>query len=371
MKVAAQCIRVVVQQPVDAVAKNYAHRLGKDPAFSVVITDSFRTFRRHLRTAGVAMINTTKFDDPKYSFRLLSSLIAARLYGVPVINIFTTDIYDLCDRGIFKPLLFIINFLITRLSARVLVLQSRAHIAKRYGIPEKKVGYIQNYVDIAAWDIPPHELKEAWGEELPEVRIFYHGELLWWHGLERAEAIMEELSKRCRPRLTVAGNLYPSVLNVMGLKLSRREEAIKQHLKRFLAHDYVDWKGKVTPDVLKTLMQESHFHLTQLTADSVVSETEIRTCLLEALAAGMPCIHVRTPALDQFPFEDLVNIIYVEPESPKEAADKVWAVFTNPEKYKSLSLNARKLATELFNLERWYCDEGRSLVQSLVKVTQQ
>ncbi|MCD6385079.1 glycosyltransferase [Candidatus Sumerlaeota bacterium] len=354
---------ILFQQPVDAVAKNFAKALQKQKGYCVEVTDSFFRFLRSLHKAKVVIVNTTKFDDPRFSLRLLGSIISAKLSGIPVINFFTLDTVDLCDTPVFKPLLYIINFLIARFSDRVLVLATRQHIVRRYRLSSSKVIPIHNYVDNSFWSIPQRGVGVKSHQEL---RLFYHGELLWWHGLERVAPIIAELQKKCPVRLIVAGNLYPTSMNLLGIKLCRQESAIKRKLHDFLRQDYVEWSGKLKRTQVKSLMQDVHFHVSQLADDSVVARTEVRTCLLEALAAGLPCLHIPTPALQQLPFEDLKNIIFIDPSSPTAAAEKIWSVFTNPEQYARISENARHLAQDKFDFARWFTSTGLPLLTALI-----
>lgn len=355
---------ILFQQPVDAVAKNFAKALQKQEGYRVEVADSLSGFLRSLNKAKVVVVNTTKFDDPRFSLRLLGSIISAKLYGIPVINIFTLDTVDLCDVRVFKPLLFIINFLIAQLSEKVLFLATREHIVRRYLLAQRKVVPIHNYVDNSFWYIPRSGRKEAKEQDL---RLLYHGELLWWHGLERVAPIIAELQKKCNVRLIVAGNLYPTTMNLLGIKLSKRERQAKQKLREFLKQDYVEWTGRVPPSQVKSLMQEAHFHVSQLANDSVVADTEVRTCLLEALSAGLPCLHIPTQAIRRLPFRDLENVIFIDPASPAAAAEKIWSVFANPEQYARISENAQRIARDKFDFEKWFNSTGLPLVNRLIK----
>ena len=151
------------------VAKNFCRALDREDNVTVRMTDSCRRFMGALKGADAAVVNTTKFDDPRFSLRLLGSILVARIRGVPVINVFTTDIYDLCDNAWFKPLIYLVNFFIAFFSNRVLILDSRGHIARRYLISPAKTMGIQNYVDNAFWGDVTRSTRRGRGKE---IRVF-------------------------------------------------------------------------------------------------------------------------------------------------------------------------------------------------------
>lgn len=347
----AKEIKIIFHRPIDTIVKNVCHRLSQLDDFKVETVSSFREFLRGLKRASMAIINTTKCDHPRFFLHLLASAILAKFHRLPVINFFTLDSFDLCDNIFFKPLLYFINFVVTLLSDKTLLLESRQYIARRYFIPKEKIITIQNFVDNEFWFLPPRQLAQ---DNQKELRLLYHGELLWWHGLERLEPIIEELKKKYPVRLIVAGQLYSFNLNFLGIEISRREKKKKENLREFLKKPYVEWLGRIEQRKVKELMNSAHFHVTQLEADSIVSTTEVRTCLLEALAAGMPCLHILTPALRSLPFKDEENIIFINPASADDGAEKILSIFANPEKYQFISKNGQQLAQQEFDFKAWF-----------------
>ncbi|MCX7765499.1 MAG: glycosyltransferase [Candidatus Sumerlaeia bacterium] len=357
-------IKIIFLQPVDAVAKNFHRFLSSEKEFEITQADSLRSFATGVKQAQLAIINTTKFDHPRFSLRLLGSMLVAKFYGVPTINIFTTDIVDLCDNFFITPLLYFINFLMMRLSTKVLLLESRMHIARRYFLSSRKLMGIQNYVDNELWYIPRRKTDLGNAQTLT---LLYHGELLWWHGLERIAPIVTELQKKCPVQVIVAGNLYPTCLNFLGIEISRREREIKQALREFLQQPYVKWLGRIEQGRVKELMRSAHFQIVQLTSGYVVADTEVRTCLLEALAGGMPCLHIPTPALTRLPFKDGTNIIFINPEQPVYSAEKIWSIFNNIELNQSISEQGQLLARQRFDFKSWFEQTGKPLVKTLAR----
>jgi glycosyltransferase involved in cell wall biosynthesis len=105
---------------------------------------------------------------------------------------------------------------------------------------------------------------------------------------------------------------------------------------------------------LKRLMAEADFHVTLLNNEDTQARTELRTCLLEAMAAGMACLHVPTPAVSGDVFRDGENIVLVDPDDPARSAEKFLAIADKPGKLEAIGRNAVQTVETHFDFETQY-----------------
>ena len=343
-------MKVLVYLPIDAFVKRWAHRLEAD-GHEVESTFTFSIFTRRLRWADCTLVNATKHDAPRYLWKLLLSLLWARLLRRPVALCVSIDLLDLCDRRPLRALLWVVNWIAFHCPRLVILLATRKHMARRYGLPERRVVFIRNCPDRVKFQ-PLERSPERVGDR--PLTFLYHGELLWWHGLERFLAIYEEIKKRQPARLIVTGNFYPTAFRVLGLAASRREIVVKRQLAALLERDDVHYRGRVSIDDLRWHMAEADFHVSLLNNDNVQARTELRTCLLEAMAAGMACLHAPTPAIATPLFRDGENIVLVDPGDPVACAEKILQLARAPERLDAIRRNAVRTITEHFDIDAEY-----------------
>jgi glycosyltransferase involved in cell wall biosynthesis len=251
-------------------------------------------------------------------------------------------------------LLFIFNFALLRFPHFVILLKSRAHIAKRYRINPDHIIFSENYPNLAIW-----KTEHAWQPHSQnshkKVRFFYHGELLWWHGIENFEAILDELEKYIDTEVRVAGNLYPTGFELLGITLCRKETTIKKEIGKFLRRKNVVHLGRIDHNKILQEMSHADFQVSQLRTRHTQAETELRTCLLEAMAFGIPCLHAQTAAISSHPeLRNMENIIIVDTRQPKLSAEHILSLYRSPEKLKQIGENARLTISESFNLDKWF-----------------
>ncbi|GAB4325146.1 MAG: hypothetical protein Kow0059_21040 [Candidatus Sumerlaeia bacterium] len=401
-------MRVLGHLPLDAVFKTLLGRLARR-GHDVRSTMSFGDFRRALPWADVVLMNYTKNDAPRYTAKVLASALASAFARRPLMLFFSVDPVDLCDRPIQRLFLGAVNLTVTTLSARVGVLRTRTHILDRYAVPAGKRFEFENYPDRALWAggdepaLPPvgsgagfegrpaeHRqgavadagapvggrgagrgapgpaeearrrvdavLARVAAERAADPRtivFLYHGELLWWHGLELFEPVARALEEQgSRPLVIVAGHLYDSVFRCLGLAGSRREAAVKLRLGEFLRRPWVVWLGRVPQAEVRRLMAVSDFHLTQLRGGARQAETERRTCLLEAMAAGMVCVHRPTRAVGGPPFCDGGNIV-LAPAAPRTAAQRLVALHRDAAARRAIGRAAALTVARHFDLDGW------------------
>jgi len=345
-------MKVLVYLPIDTIVKAWAKRLEAD-GHEVETTFTFSVFRRRVRWADWTLVNATKHDAPRYIWKLLLSLLWARLLGRRVALFVSIDLVDLCDRPLLRAIVWTINWIIYRCATLVILLATREHIARRYRLAAQRLLLIRNCPERAMFAQP--EVGRAGNLSTGRSLTFlYHGELLWWHGLERFLPIYEEIRKRRPARLIATGNFYPTVFRVFGLAASRREAQIKRQLTSLLKRDDVEYLGRVPIEQLRQKMAEADFHVSLLNDEDTQARTELRTCLLEAMAAGMACLHTQTPALSPDIFRDGENTVLLDPRDPTACAEKIIYLADSPDRLEAIGRNAARTVAEHFDMQTGY-----------------
>jgi glycosyltransferase involved in cell wall biosynthesis len=101
-------------------------------------------------------------------------------------------------------------------------------------------------------------------------------------------------------------------------------------------------------------METSDFHVSLLNDEELQGQTELRTCLLEAMAMGMVCLHVPTQALSPDVFRDGENILFVDPRDPAAAAERIIALADSPDRWGAVADNARRTIESHFDMRTEY-----------------
>jgi glycosyltransferase involved in cell wall biosynthesis len=350
-------MKVLVFLPIDAIVKTWARRFEAD-GHEVVSTFTFSVFLRQVRRADWTLINLTKHDHSRYLLKLWLGLLVARLLRRRTALFISIDPVDLCDRPVLRGILRAVNRVAFHCATLVFLLATREHVARRYRLAERRLHQVFNCPDRTAF--APAPARQV--ADLPHpVTFLYHGELLWWHGLERFLPVYEEVKKRRPARLIITGNFYSSAFRVFGLAASRREVALKRRLADVLKRDDVEYRGRVSIEELRRLMAEADFHVSLLNDEDAQARTELRTCLLEAMAAAMACLHAPTPALFPDIFRDEENIILVDPNDPSAAAEKILGLIASPEHLEEIRRNAVRTIADHFDMEKQYAQAAAIL----------
>jgi len=348
-------MKVLVYLPMDTIVRTWARRLEAD-GHEVETTFTFSIFLKRIRWSDWALVNATKNDAPPYIWKLLLSLIWARLLGRRVALFISIDLVDLCDRPLLRAILWAINWTMFHCPTLVVLLATREHIARRYRLPRQRLLLVYNCPDreVFAPAKPVGQVANLSYSSDKPLTFFYHGELLWWHGLERFLPLYEEIKKRRPARLVVTGNFYPTVFRIFGMVTSRREAAVKSQLSALLKRDDVEYLGRISIEQLRQAMADADFHVSLLNSENTQARTELRTCLLEAMAVGMVCLHAPTPALAPDIFRDGENIVFVDPNDPVAGAKKILSLAASPERLAAIGRNAIQTIAEHFDMDEEY-----------------
>ncbi len=346
-------MRILLFMPIDAIVKAWARRMALD-GHEVETTHTFSVFLRRVRRADWTLVNVSKDDRPTYLWKLLLGMLWARLLRRRTALFLSMDAVDLCDRPVLRAVLQAMNWIAFHCATTVFLLAGRAHIAQRYALAAGRVNSVWNCPDPAAgWETVERATGGATDAAKPLV-FLYHGELLWWHGLERFVPILEAINRRRPARLIVTGNFYPSLFRVFGCTASRREREVKRHLAAMLRHEKVDYRARVPLEQLRRSMAEADFHVSLLDNESLQGRTELRTGLLEAMAAGMACLHAPTPALVPDIFRDGENLVLLDPADSEACVQKILALADSPEQLAAIRRNAAQTIAAHFNMEQHY-----------------
>jgi len=369
-------MNVLVFLPIDTIVKTWARQFEAD-GHRVETTFTFSTFLKRVRQADWTLVNVSKNDSPRFVWKLLLSLLWARLFRRRVALFISIDPVDLCDRPILRAVLWTINRVAFHCATLVFLLAAREHVVRRYHLARDRVIPVYNCPDRATFgavgqvgDLSqeppaarqagkmPRSAERAIGRPIDNLShpltFLYHGELLWWHGLERFLPLYVEIRKHRPARLIVTGNFYPSVFRVFGLAASRREAGVKRQLADLLARTDVEYRGRVPLEELRRLMAEADFHVSLLNDQELLARTELRTGLLEAMAAGMVCLHAPTPALPADIFRDGENILLIDPNDPAASAAKILALADSPDRLESIRRQAVETIARHFDMNEQY-----------------
>ncbi len=347
--------------PIDRIVHSWAEKM-REEGWSIEKLYAFGAFVKQSRTADFIVLNYNKTDAPRYIPKVFLSLLYARIVRTPVYLFMSLDLVDVCDRWFMRAMLYLVNFVLVRLATCLIVISTRTHIPRRYFMSMRKVLTVANCPQREHWVLLP---KPPTASRSNKIRFFYHGELLWWHGLERFAPILDEVKQHIPASMTVAGNLYPTHFKLLGLSASRKELRVMKQLRMFLERPDVTWVGRVDLDRVKVLMADADFHVTQLNATDTQGDTELRTCLLEAMAAGMICLHVSSSAIQRPEFRDRHNLVIIDPTKPKEAAQKILEIYASLEVRQRISENARRTVEEHFDLATDYAKLRQVILQQL------
>jgi hypothetical protein len=97
----------------------------------------------------------------------------------------------------------------------------------------------------------------------------------------------------------------------------------------------------------------SHLHISQLDNQSLIADTELRTCLIEAMSLGLPCLHCKSSAINSNMFKNGYNYIEINTESIEQSAEIIINYYENSEKLKNISENAVKTVDQHFIIDNW------------------
>ncbi len=292
------------------------------------------------------MVNYSCAGTIRYMIATLLGVLLARMEGKIVYLYFSVDEIDLLESRVKKVLLYPINFAIVQLSTVLLLLKSRDHYRHRYCARSKPFYHFESCPEIELWG-EGNDAERPPRESGAPLQFFYHGSLLWWHGLNRFFPILEEIRKKREARLTLVGSHTPS-----GMGMDPIGERYAKEIWSWIERGDAQHLGKVPENELINLMTTADFHVTHFDSRSVQGNTEVRTGLLEAMAAGMACLHVPTNALNAHSlFRDGENIVLVDPDQPKASAEKILALADDPEQLSRIRQNARRTIEEHFSLD--------------------
>ncbi len=141
--------------------------------------------------------------------------------------------------------------------------------------------------------------------------------------------------------LTTHKNWRLKIVGDGNLRLSYEELAQKLKIDK-----KVEFTGKLSDSELVRTLQNSDLFI----LPSINSNEAFGIVLIEALACGVPVIASNLPGVRQV-FEDHVQGLLVEPSNVQDLRNKLEFIFNNEEMRRVMSLAARRLAEEKYDLK--------------------
>jgi hypothetical protein len=228
-------------------------------------------------------------------------------------------------------------------------------MVQRYRLNEEAVGYIENYPPAESPALVP---ASSWAQLLEQRFVFlYHGNILWYHGFLTFVRIFEHIRRR-RPEalVFVVGPVKSTLFNMLFSRERQILNDISQLRRRPWQESGIFFTGQWVPkSILRQLALSSQVHISQLDNESTLGDTELRTCLLEAMQWGMACLHCRSSAILEHPcFIDGKNILLIDPHDVEGSAQKILQYMDNPARLKQIGLRARDTIAGEFSFEDWF-----------------
>jgi glycosyltransferase involved in cell wall biosynthesis len=291
--------------------------------------------------------------------RTYLALLLLAVAQTRVLVFFSTDYVDLVESRVARSFFTVMHRLLLKRAHRVFLLRTRRHIAERYGFDPHRVRYIDNFF----WS---EELSNSSKANVDLAQIdgqcvfFYAGYNLWWHGLDRFYVLFKKLKERYPDSLlVVAGPVESSPF----LKCFGRERRYWSWFNAIMSDRSVLLLGPLGREQLYWWLRQAHFFVSCLDTDSIQGRTELRTCLIEAMAAGAACLNVRTPELiDTNIFRDGENVILLEGDE-EENLEKLAFYMTMPYLRRQIGRRARRTAQGCFRIEDWVTENLEELCE--------
>ena len=277
---------------------------------------------------------------------------------------FASDYVDLCRSSWGKAVAYCLNCLVLASARLVLLLPSRSHIVQRYKLPKRKVLFFENF---PGPEFEPQPAQASRGPLAGRTVILYHGSCLWWHGFLGFLPILDRV-RQTHPEamLVVVG----AVKRNQFLDLFAYEREFFDRMAEARDRDDILWVPRVEPPNghIADYIAQADLHVSQLDNTSVQGDTELRTCLLEAMAMGVPCLHVDSHAIRTHPeFEDGVNIVLIDPADPDAAARGICALLDAPGDLRRIGDRGRRTIQEHYDFDAWL---DRTLVPRLERLAE-
>jgi len=349
-------VRVLYFQLADEIAKNT--RDGAAREFDCRYAQTVWDLLKQLGGCDVLYLNPARRNHLVDLLAVHVAFFLGTLRGKYITGFLANEYVDLTANPVARSFFFVLNYLSFRQFDYAYVLPSRTHMARRYRLGEDRVGFIENFPPAPK---PLPEPPSPWAL-IPKDRLLflYHGNVLWYHGFLKFVKVFEAL-RRVRPEamLLVVGPLKATPFNML---FSNERKILRQIAKlrsRPGAETGILFTGRWLPkSIVVQLARRSVFHVSQLDSESTIGDTELRTCLLEAMQWGMACLHCDSSAIRAHRcFEDGKNIVLIDPDDVAGSLRKILHYLDNPVLLDRIGESARETVQREFSFERWVDDE--------------
>ncbi len=200
------------------------------------------------------------------------------------------------------------------------VLATRGHIARRYGLELARCSPLLNLPDETVWFPAP---RPSAPRNAASLRIAYHGLFYFWHEVAEFQPVYEELLRHGPASLDLYGRVHESVCLGGQPLFPESERAVRLALDQLAALPGVTRHGFTPPAMAAAAIREADFYLGITAGATLMSRTEMRTGVEEALRLGTPVLHKTTPAMGTRGLVADRDYVAVDAQAPQAAADRI------------------------------------------------
>lgn len=202
------------------------------------------------------------------------------------------------------------------------ILSTRLFIADRYNIKPKNFEPAENIPDENIWKPQPRPALCK-----TKINIVYHGLLYFWHEVAEFAPVLQELKKHVdEVTLDIYGRVHESSVigpdPVFPQARSKTEAAIAKMCKI----DGVTLHGYTPTETVHEKVAQAHFYLGITAANTLMSKSEMRTGVVEALKTGARVLHKKTTATELTGLKADIDYIDIDSNKPQQAAAKILEV---------------------------------------------
>ena len=304
-------------RPSDQTAYRMAERFEQEGK-TIWQVETLKAFEELLPKAQAVFFDWC-LTDYRVLFEAVSSAKAAGLWTEAFLAL---DLVDVCEDIDLAARLEAINRTALQALDRVHYLFTRDFLVKRYQLDCNRSLPTGNLYDPIVWrDGISHKNHKR----STEIRFVYHGLFYFWHEVAEFGTIYRKLIEQHPARFELFGRIHESI-RIGGVSLfPSRELAARNLLNQMKEWPGVRIHGYCSPPETRQAITESDYYVGITAGNSLMSKTEIRTGVLEAMQCNTPVLHQQTPGLTKTYPDQNRNIVTVDAHDPDQAVNRILA----------------------------------------------